>query len=36
MFRSIPGQTLVDSGIGNYVEPMVCILNDKCVQLKMK
>ena len=26
MFRSIPGQTLVDSGIGNYVEPMVCIL----------
>ena len=25
MFRSIPGQTLVDSGIGNYVEPMVCI-----------
>jgi len=25
MFRSIPGQTLVDSGIGNYVEPMVWV-----------
>ena len=27
MFRSIPGQTLVDSGIGNYVEPMVSIMS---------
>ena len=26
LHRSIPSQTLVDSGIGNYVEPMVCIM----------